>query len=109
MDVIRELQDAITKEVLKIVEDKLKEVCEVWGIDPEEHDEVSRRVEIRNYLDVENVDHGQYVFVDGFLVMKYFHPESIPYDMFDPKEQRKFGFTFQSSEIAKPHDFGINK
>lgn len=104
-DEIQDLMDRIINQTLEQVNDKLKEVCKVWGINPDDHDEVGRRCEIKHYTDAAGVDHGKYVYVDGFLVMKYFHPEPMPFDAFGPI---KIGYTFHCSEIAKPEDFGTS-
>jgi len=113
-DEIQDLTDRFIKEMRQTLDRKLREVCEIWGINPDDHDEVGRRCEIKHYTDAAGVDHGKYVYVDGFLVMKYFHPEPITFDAFGPPrsskrwDQIKIGYTFDCSEIAKPEDFGTS-
>jgi len=47
-DEIQDLTDRFIKEMRQTLDRKLREVCEIWGINPDDHDEVGRRCEIKH-------------------------------------------------------------
>lgn len=97
MDLAKQLTDDLIKEITAKLDAKLNEVCEVWGIDINNHKEIAERCEII-YIDG---DDKREVRVDGRLVMMFTDIQTQPFDFEEPF---KMGAQFNCSEILKPED-----
>ena len=100
MNVLNDLINSLTNEITNKLDDKLKEACEVWGVDINNHKEVSERCEIR-YIEYED---KREVRIDGILVMMFTDiiPRPLSFD-----EPYKMAAEFKCSEILKPEDIGL--
>lgn len=94
---IEEINNKLAQQLVDKFDNKLKEACEIWGVNVEDHEEVARRCQIIHREDEERKE----VLIDGNLVMIY---TDWKLDTPNIHEPFKMSASFQCSEIMKPTD-----
>ena len=94
MNLMHDIIQDLTKQILDKFESKFREACEIWGVNLNDHEEIKRRCQIVQY---EGSPIKEFR-IDGNYVMAFTEVKPDPVDFNEPL---KMSASFQCSEIAR--------